>query len=1727
MRVGVTVRFQNSYFSGTLPQLGLSIGKAIQAAGHEVTYLHPPGDPTWFIDVPSTRPTNIRAFSEEQRYDLVVEVVWSLKAEDRAAQPRVVLLAPYPATFYDMESSVYQWNPTVRNFQNLKAIWTFDHFEKQDVRYLEFLSGKPVYTIPYVWDSAPLDAFVMEGNVPSWSNTATAIDERHPPELPQPLSWCARVVESNFSNSSHCTIPLCVVSEIRKAGDPVRLTVHNGEATAKHEFFKANIARNLAVPDISGAMVPRVRLPDLLRDKSVLVAHQRFRPLKSFLLDAMYLGIPMIHNCALVKSLGAPYYYELNQISQALTAWQQLKADYAGKKGFFNSSTATIRKHVLNQRFGPVGKQDAYKAVVERTVAATVTVTTATATATATATGDSVKPKKLLPFSLPDAMQNVVTYVGKQQEQQEQQQNQSQQNQQNQSTLRVAFCKMWDNFQPSYNFFTLLLGWASGKRVVVDEEKPHVVFYGPFSGTEVDKYAEVPKVYFTGEGGAAVARGKAPNTFLHLGFDYTTDADFIRLPLWQLEINWFGADPNKLANPKPIPLADCLRVNPEVLKRKTKFCAFVATNAMNPQRNEAFHALSSYKHVDAGGRLFCNRPGGPIPAGLGGGGGELAKVDFYKDYAFAITYENQSAPGYTTEKLFHAKVAGCIPLYWGDAYVDRDFDSRGFLNLNQCKSREDFLARIKAVEADPIKREAMAAVPAVSEFKRLQIQRTMEEIAKRIIRRATGESIVPPSWETAESYALPSSAPLPPSPPSEVSTSNHQKRVIVTAANAKYAEAAVNAIHSARSAHPEAEIHVYVWPDVPAPILSVFEQQGATTLWTFPVTDEVPYPSFWDPQHFAWKLWLFQHAAKIQPPGTSVMYADAGIVFASPVDALFEQVEKSDVLLLEDDEQTQERWCHPTFRSHFAMTDAEAKAQQLIGGFVGFKVGGKYAAVFAKALLVAQTKPDVIQGEKWHRYTETCMGHRHDQSILSLLTRRAGAPRLPLRDYYCDTSMRDARQYGLPLYVHRGHYKEFNVFSDGIGEAYVINLAKRKDRLAAFKANHPAFKNKVLVSPAVDGRTLPLTDALRHCFRNNDFKWKKSVMGCALSHLTLWEKLANDKQLTSYLIMEDDVKFQSDWQAQWLTAAAAIPTDADVIYLGGVLPPNKPAFPHIVEPVNAHFAKVKANTLFSPPGAPPRRYFHFCNYAYVLTKAGARKLVALVKERGIFTSGDHMIVNHGDSSVVAADKALNIYFTTPLLATCTQEEDPVYVKAQFNDFSRLDTYDSDLWNNNDHFSEAEVGGLTDDLLQQLDKKPNTQPVAEATVATVATAAAAATAAAVPVDSNALWNTFLQQVAAKQTDRVSETLDRIITYWKTLSAEEFVRHQFSWFRVLEQLIVSRNDVLVPLHKQIAASIKTMSIQLPFFNALYSAVDPPLNARPGIPHYDLPRDAYVLYHGESMNPVHLQEAEWLEECVGKPIVFRHYKDAINGTNPTVLFSRDRSNADKEAQSIRERDEVLTLLSGRPFTLLHLSDEFANEDIGFYSRCPRVLRNYWRRGLPPCATVVPLGYARSRHGRNYPTSPSFTERPHIWSFAGSLDREGRASALAVLRSVSPHREETKATWDTAAALDARAYNDLLRTTKFVPCFRGARSLESYRMYEALEQGAIPIYVPGESSGCEDEWRELLGSHPFLGFPSWAKAAELLPMLARETDAMERHRAVCAEWWAKKKATVRALFA
>lgn len=49
------------------------------------------------------------------------------------------------------------------------------------------------------------------------------------------------------------------------------------------------------------------------------------------------------------------------------------------------------------------------------------------------------------------------------------------------------------------------------------------------------------------------------------------------------------------------------------------------------------------------------------------------KINFLSDYFFNICPENSWSPGYTTEKLYHAIISGCVPIYWGCDRLDDGF----------------------------------------------------------------------------------------------------------------------------------------------------------------------------------------------------------------------------------------------------------------------------------------------------------------------------------------------------------------------------------------------------------------------------------------------------------------------------------------------------------------------------------------------------------------------------------------------------------------------------------------------------------------------------------------------------------------------------------------------------------------------------------------------------------------------------------------------------------------------------------------------------------------------------------------------------------------------------------------------------------------------------------------------------------------------------------------------
>ena len=115
-----------------------------------------------------------------------------------------------------------------------------------------------------------------------------------------------------------------------------------------------------------------------------------------------------------------------------------------------------------------------------------------------------------------------------------------------------------------------------------------------------------------------------------------------------------------------------------------------------------FEELSKYKKVDSGGR-WMNNIGAPV----------TDKLEFEKRHKFSIACENSAHPGYTTEKLVQAFAARTVPIYWGDPWVGKVFNTQSFINASDFSSVEDVVKRVIEVDSDSDLYISMLKEPAL------------------------------------------------------------------------------------------------------------------------------------------------------------------------------------------------------------------------------------------------------------------------------------------------------------------------------------------------------------------------------------------------------------------------------------------------------------------------------------------------------------------------------------------------------------------------------------------------------------------------------------------------------------------------------------------------------------------------------------------------------------------------------------------------------------------------------------------------------------------------------------------------------------------------------------------------------------------------------------------------------------------------------------------------------
>lgn len=141
---------------------------------------------------------------------------------------------------------------------------------------------------------------------------------------------------------------------------------------------------------------------------------------------------------------------------------------------------------------------------------------------------------------------------------------------------------------------------------------------------------------------------------------------------------------------------------------------------------------------------------------------------------------------------------------------------------------------------------------------------------------------------------------------------------------------------------------------------------------------------------------------------------------------------------------------------------------------------------------------------------------------------------------------------------------------------------------------------------------------------------------------------------------------------------------------------------------------------------------------------------------------------------------------------------------------------------------------------------------------------------------------------------------------------------------------------------------------------------------------------------------------------------------------------------------------------------------------------------------------------------------ERPWAWHFAGQVTHRRREEMMAALRRC-PAPGLAKGTPGFLQGDPLPAYLGAMASAKVVPCPSGPCTPDSFRFYEALESGCVPIADAYTPAGWPGYWQFVYGTNlPFPVIENWRDLPAIMGAVLDEWD--ERVRA-CSAWWQATK--------
>ena len=211
-----------------------------------------------------------------------------------------------------------------------------------------------------------------------------------------------------------------------------------------------------------------------------------------------------------------------------------------------------------------------------------------------------------------------------------------------------------------------------------------------------------------------------------------------------------------------------------------------------------------------------------------------------------------------------------------------------------------------------------------------------------------------------------------------------------------------------------------------------------------------------------------------------------------------------------------------------------------------------------------------------------------------------------------------------------------------------------------------------------------------------------------------------------------------------------------------------------------------------------------------------------------------------------------------------------------------------------------------------------------------------------------------------------------------------------------------------------------------------------------------------------------------------------------------------------SVEEKNQLYTklnLICSKIF-LFHLGDEFGFHDLSLvYNNCDYIWRpfcsnRYFNNKKVKC---IPIGY------KSGVLHKEKNNREFKWAFVGTPHKSSRHDMIFQFSDIRPFFCHKTEKFDRKI-ISVEKMNDMLSSTEFIPCPNGFFHPETYRVYEALECGCIPIV-----ENAYKYYDRLFLNNPFIKVDKWKDSKAILQGWG--SDQIKKKRAEIIFWWKEEK--------